>query len=254
MGIRGVKKMLVINFIRSTIFTLLFFINTLLLIISVFFGKLFHLKEKIKKFSKNWARNNVLLLKYICGVKYEVEGKENIPQYNCLIVSKHQSTWETYFLFQYFAEYLVFIAKKELLSIPGLGTALKETGCIAVDRKDGVNALRKMNEQAKYFVNEEKRNLVIFPQGTRVPLNSNTVDYPYKGGFISIAKDNKLDILPIALNSAKCWPKFSFIKKSGTINVRIMPLIKYKDYKDLNKNEILKLIENTIEENQKTLK
>ena len=246
--------MLIINFIRSTIFTLLFFINTLLLIVSVFFGKLFNIKNKIKKFSKNWARNNVLLLKYICGVTYKVEGNENIPQYNCLIVSKHQSTWETYFLFQHFAEYLVFIAKKELLSIPGLGTALKETGCIAVDRKDGVNALRKMNEQAKYFVNEEKRNLVIFPQGTRVPLNSNTVDYPYKGGFISIAKDNKLDILPIALNSAKCWPRGSFIKKSGTINVRILPLIKYEDYKDLNKNEITKLIENTIEENQKTLK
>ena len=246
--------MLVTNFIRSTIFTLLFFINTLLLIVSVFFGKLFHLKDKIKIFSKNWARNNVLLLKYICGVTYKVEGNENIPQYNCLIVSKHQSTWETYFLFQHFAEYLVFIAKKELLAIPGLGTALKETGCIAVDRKDGVNALRKMNEQAKYFVNEEKRNLVIFPQGTRVPLNSNTVDYPYKGGFISIAKDNKLDILPIALNSAKCWPRGSFIKKSGTINVKILPLIKYEDYKDLNKNEITKLIENIIEENQKTLK
>ena len=245
--------MLVINFIRSTIFTLLFWLNTLLLVIFVSIGRFFYLKRIMKKLSKNWARINILLLRYICGVKYKVEGSENIPQGIFLVVSKHQSTWETYFLFQYFKKYLVSIAKKELLAIPGIGTALRATGCIAVDRKDGIHALKKMNEQAKYFVNKERRSLMIFPQGTRVPVNSNTKDYPYKGGFISIAKENKLDILPVALNSGKCWPKGAFIKKPGTINVRIMPVIKYDDYKDLSKNEIVKLVEDIIEGNQKTL-
>lgn len=243
----------IINFIRSLIFTLLFWINTLILIISVFFGRFFYLKKSIKKFSKNWAKINVLLLKYICGVKYNVIGDENIPKTTFLVVSKHQSTWETYFLFQYFKKYLVCVAKKELLNIPGIGTALKAVGSISVDRKDGIHALKKMNDQAKHFVNKERRSLLIFPQGTRVPLNSTAKDYPYKAGFISMAKDNKLDILPISLNSAKCWPRGSFIKKSGTITVKIMPLIKYDEYKDLNKNEIIKLVEDAIEENQKTL-
>lgn len=253
MGIGGVKAMMVINFIRSVVFTLLFWINTLSLMLFAVVGKIFHLENAVRKFSKNWARLNILMLKYICGIKYRVIGVENIPHDVCLIVAKHQSTWETYFLFQYFEKYLVFILKRELLMIPGLGSALESVGCISINRKDGINAIKKMSKQAKEFIEKEKRNLLIFPQGTRVPLNSNTDDYPYKSGFTVIAKENKLDMLPISLNSAKCWPKFHFIKKPGTITIKIAPLIKYDNYKDLNKNDVVKLVENVIENNQKTL-
>lgn len=224
-----------------------------MLIFFTIVAKLFNYKKMMKKSSKNWAKINVILLKYICGIKYKVIGEENIPKNTFLIVSKHQSAWETYFLFQYFRNYLVCVVKKELVHIPGIGTALRSVGCIAVDRKDGINAVKKMIEQSKNFVDKERRSLLIFPQGTRVPVNSNTVDYPYKSGFISIAKENKLNLLPIALDSGKLWPKGNFIKKPGIITVKIMPIIKYEDYKNLTKVEITKLIEKAIEENQKLL-
>lgn len=246
--------MFVLEFIRSIIFTILFWINTLYLVILTFIARIFVNDNFIKKVAKNWAKINILLLKYICNVKYEVEGAENIPEDKVfLVVSKHQSTWETYFLFQYFKDYLIFVVKKELLAMPGVGTALKCVGCIPINRKDGIHALKKMNDKAKKMIRDEKRSILIFPQGTRVPLNASAKEYPYKGGFISIAKENELDMLPIALNSAKCWPRKGFIKKAGTIKVKIMPIIKYSDYSKLNKNDIVKLVESTIEENQKTL-
>jgi 1-acyl-sn-glycerol-3-phosphate acyltransferase len=206
------------------------------------------------KIAKNWSRMNIIFLKYICGVKYKVLGNENIPKgKNFLVVSKHQSAWETYFLFQYFDDYLVSVVKKELLYVIGMSTALKVIGCIPIDRKDGMHALKKMVQQSKKFATEDKRSILIFPQGTRVPVNSSVKDYPYMSGFVGIGKENQLDLLPIALNSGICWPKGSFTKRPGTITVKIIPTIKYDDYKDLNRNEIVKLVENAIEENQKLL-
>lgn len=245
--------MLLINFIRSFVFSLIFYIDTIIFLLVVLSCKVLNKIIFIKKSSKFWAKFNILLLKYICGVNYSVEGEENIPNNNFLIVSKHQSTWETYFLFFYFDNYLACVVKKELLNMPGLGRALKEIGCIAIDRKGGANAMKKMLKESKHYVEEEKRNLLIFPQGTRVPNNSTVSEYPYRSGFVALAVANKLDLLPIALNSGLFWPKFSFIKKSGTIKVKILPVIKYEDYKNLNKNEITKLVEDAIENEQKNL-
>lgn len=245
--------MLLINFVRSLIFSLLFYVDTIILLVVSFFGKITNNYNLIRKSSKYWTKFNIHLLKYVCGIKYRVEGEENIPENNFLIVSKHQSTWETYFLFFYFKNYLACVVKKELLDIPGIGKTLKEIGCIAIDRKGGSSAMKKMLEESKYYVENEKRNLLIFPQGTRVPPNSTAEKYPYKSGFVAIATTNKLDLLPIALNSGLFWPKFSFIKKPGTIKVKILPAIKYEDYKNLNKNEITKLVENAIENEQKEL-
>lgn len=242
--------MLIINFIRSLIFSILFYLDTILLLILVFLGKLIGNKKMTKKVSKNWTALNIFLLKWICGIKYEVIGKENIPKSNFLIVSKHQSTWETYFLFCYFRNYLACVVKKELLLIPGLGIALKSVGCIAIDRHGGINVMKKMLEESKYFAQKERRNLLIFPQGTRVPPCSSTEKYPYKNGFVAIAMANKMDLLPVSLNSGMFWPKGSLIKKPGTVKVKISPLIKYEEYKNLNKDEITKLVENAIESGQ----
>lgn len=241
-------------FFRSLLFTILFLLDTMILYLCISFGKLILMYDRFKFFSKIWTMTNIFLLKYICGIKYKVNGEENIPNYNCLIVSKHQSTWETYFLFQYFKKYPIFVVKKELLSIPGIGTSLKNVGCIAIDRKDGIHSIKKIEEQSKEILGNEKRHILIFPQGTRVPIDSSVNDYPYKSGFLNMAKANNLDILPIALNSGKCWPKGSFMKKPGTIEVKFMPVMKYEYYSTMKKSDILKLVENTIEEAQKTLK
>ena len=70
-----------------------------------------------------------------------------------------------------------------MLSIPGIGTSLKNVGCIAIDRKDGIHSIKKVEEQSKKILENDDRHILIFPQGTRVPVDSNTNDYPYKGGW-----------------------------------------------------------------------
>ena len=241
-------------FFRSLLFTIIFIVDTLFLSFLMLISNILFVKKYISFIPKIWTKINIFLLKYICGIKYVVTGKENIPDGVCLIASKHQSTWETYFLFQYFKRYPVFVIKKELLKIPGIGPALKNVGCIAIDRSDGIHAMKKVEEQSKKIIEKTRRKIIIFPQGTRVPLVSDTEKYPYKSGFLGIAKVNNLDILPVALNSGKCWPKGSFLKKPGTIEIRFLPVIKYDEYKDLSKKETMKLVENAIENAQKELK
>jgi 1-acyl-sn-glycerol-3-phosphate acyltransferase len=110
--------------------------------------------------------------------------------------------------------------------------------------------MKKILEGSKKFVREGRNVFMVFPQGTRVPTNSSTEDYPYRAGFIGIAKINRLDILPISLDSGKFWAKGMFVKKPGTITVRIMPPLRYGDYRDMDKDLIVKQVENAIENNQ----
>ena len=95
-------------------------------------------------------------------------------------------------------------------------------------------------------------NIIIFPQGTRVPPQSTIKDYPYKPGFIALIKSIGADIVPMALNSGNLWKKKQFLKPSGTITMKFMDPIKYEDIKDLSKEEIIAKIEKIIEpESQK---
>lgn len=203
----------------------------------------------ICRITSDWTKLTIFFLKYICKIDYKVEGIENLPDSseNYLVVSKHQSTWETYFLYYFFENRASFVLKKELLSVPVIGYGLKKTGHIAIDRKAGGSAMKKLIKDAERLINKEHRKIVIFPQGTRTPINGTTKDYPYKSGFLGIVRDLKLDIVPIALNTGCFWPKRSFIKKPGTIIIKILPIIKYCDLVDKKKEEIISCIENTIE-------
>lgn len=234
-------------------YALCFYVNAIVLLYFVAIKNLFLKNNKFCLHTKNWARRNINMLKFICGVDYKIIGIENMPNENFIAVSKHQSTWECYSLFYLLPGYAVCISKKEIMKAPVLGAALQGIGTINVDRNDGIMSMKNMLSQSKKFYEHGRKVFLIFPQGTRVPVNSTPKEYPYKPGFIGIAKVNKLDILPICLDSGKFWPKGKFIKKPGTITVKIMPVIKYDEYKDLDKNVLLRKVENIIEENQKLL-
>lgn len=245
--------MIIKYFLRSLVYALCFYANSIELLFFVLVKNLFPKDNRFDVHTKKWARRNISMLKSICGVDYRVVGIENMPKENFLAVSKHQSTWECYFLFYLLPGYPVCVSKKEIMKTPVLGAALKGVGNITVDRKDGIMSMKNILSQSKKFYEQGRKVFLIFPQGTRVPVDSTTDEYPYKPGLIGIAKVNGLDILPICLDSGKFWPKGKFIKKPGTINVKIMPIIKYDDYRNLDKNVFMKKIENIIEENQKLL-
>jgi 1-acyl-sn-glycerol-3-phosphate acyltransferase len=167
-----------------------------------------------------WIDGTLWLLKHVAGIDYRVTGTENLPSTSAIYASKHQSAWETLFLSRYL-NFPAFVLKKELLSIPLFGWFLKKAGMIAVDRKGGASALRSMARQATETL-ESGRSILIFPEGTRVAPGQTK---PYQPGVAALYTQQKVPVVPVALNSGLFWGRRAFIKKPGTIVVQILPPI-----------------------------
>lgn len=167
-----------------------------------------------------WNRCNIWGLKVICGVNWKVDGMENIPAVPCVVMSKHQSTWETYFLPMLFYPG-VYVAKRSLLYIPIFGWALYVLKFIMIDRKSGRSAIQQMCEQAADRL-ARGRWIIVFPEGTRRPVGA---EPNYRIGGAMIAKQVPADVLPVAVNAGEFWPRMGFIKWPGTITVSIGPVI-----------------------------
>lgn len=171
-----------------------------------------------------WAKANVNMLDWFIGVKYKVVGMENMPTIPSIICCKHQSGWETYAL-QAIFPHQVFVCKKSLFWVPILGQFLMIMSPIAIDRKKPKEASRKIIEQGKK--RKEKGFWVsIFPEGTRVRPGEQV---KYKLGAARMAKQLEMNIVPVACNSGRLWPKNSFMKYPGMITVSIGPVIDYHE-------------------------
>lgn len=205
-------------FTRSVIFLFLWFIWTFSWgIICSPFLVLKSGHKILLNIGKIWASVTLYLLNKICNIHFKVIGKT--PNASFIAAVKHQSAWETIFLLYYFKN-PVFIIKKELTRIPIYGWYLKKMSMIAIDRSNGMNALKQIKSGVQSAI-EQNRPIIIFPEGTRTKPNERI---PYKSG-IRFLYDNfsiKVPIIPIALNSGKYWINKSILKKSGTIIVKIL--------------------------------
>jgi len=180
------------------------------------------------------------VLKKVCRLDYRVEGMENIPDSrNGIIMCKHSSTWETFFLPQYFHTPAA-LAKRELGWIPFFGWGLALSDPIFINRNDKKSAMQQIIDKGRKCLSEG-RSIMIFPEGTRVPFGK--VGH-YKMGGARLAAATHYPIIPVAHNAGWFWPKRSFIKKPGTITVVIGPLI---EAGDLKPEELLKLTKDWIE-------
>ena len=167
-----------------------------------------------------WSKLVTITARLIVGIRYEVTGLENLPKTPCVIMSKHQSAWETV-AFQVLLPPQVWVLKKSLLWIPFFGWGLAMMNPIAIDRRNGPRALKKMLEQGKSRV-LDGWYIVIFPEGTRVAPDE-TGDYQIGGAWL--ARKLNVPIVPIAHNAGKVWPKNAFLKKPGMISVVVGPPI-----------------------------
>jgi 1-acyl-sn-glycerol-3-phosphate acyltransferase len=154
------------------------------------------------------------VMRYICGVKYQVVNPENIPHAPCVVVSNHQSMWETCTLTWIFTD-IVFILKKEILRVPLFGWGINGIAPIAIDRSKGDLAMAKIKTQGQQRM-AAGFSLLLFPEGTRMKVGKRK-DFKY--GAVKIATLLKTTITPVALNSGICWPKKSFFIYPGTITV-----------------------------------
>ncbi len=165
-----------------------------------------------------WCRFAVGLGKYLVGLDYRVTGAENIPSERCVILAKHQSTWETFFLSAYFQP-LSQVLKKELLRVPFFGWAMAMLKPIAINRDNPKQALKQLASQGAERL-EQNCWVLIFPEGTRIPTGQIA---KFSRGGTSLAVNAGLPVLPIAHNAGMFWPKAGWGKKPGVIDVVIGP-------------------------------
>ena len=173
--------------------------------------------------AKIWAVVLMWVLKYLCGIDYQIIGKKNIPNEPCVIACKHQSMWETAVM-HLVLHRPVYLYKKELLKIPFYGWFLNRMSGVAVNRKGGAKALKNVIDGVKKFLNANQ-SIVIFPQGTRVPINGDLKKYPYQIGVTAIYNACGVKVVPAALNSGVFWSKKKIFTKRGTILLEFLPPI-----------------------------
>lgn len=192
-----------------------------------------------------WARFNIYSLRMLCGISYRVNGVEHIPHQPSIIISNHQSAWET-LCFQLIFPAQSYLLKKELLWLPFFGWGLAMNRPIAIDRSKKTKALDHVVKQGINRLNEG-RWLVIFPEGTRMEPGS---PGKFQVGGAMIAAESGYPIVPVAHNAGLFWSKNGFLKYPGVVDVIIGPAIETRGRKA---REINREVEAWIHENLQRL-
>jgi 1-acyl-sn-glycerol-3-phosphate acyltransferase len=188
--------------------------------LSFFVAPLLPFRARYRFVNQTWCRCAVWLSKVLLGIHYEVKGLENIPATPCVILAKHQSTWETFYLSAQF-EPLSQVLKRELLYVPFFGWAMAMLKPIAIDRSNPKAALKQLAKQGHERL-EQGAWVLIFPEGTRIPAGQIG---KFSRGGAALAVNANLPVLPIAHNAGEFWPKQGWNKNPGTIQVVIGPVL-----------------------------
>ncbi|MEG3640415.1 lysophospholipid acyltransferase family protein [Magnetococcus sp. PR-3] len=157
------------------------------------------------------------LLGWCCGMDEQVQGLQSRPtDQPCVIMAKHQSSWETIRFFGLFPN-AIFVLKKELLRVPIYGWALATSQQIAIDRGHPRHAITTLLKDGQSAL-KQGHSVLVFPEGTRVPIGEMGRFNP---GGIRLALTMGVPILPVVHNAGCVWPKGTFIKTPGTVRVRV---------------------------------
>lgn len=200
------------NLLRTLIFTPIFYLGSAVIVITAVL--LLPLGEKTAiRSGLMWARYQYWCARTFIGIETRIEGDfATVPT---LYACKHESMFETAEALRLFIDPVV-VFKRELLAIPGWGWVAKKHGVIPIDREAGAGAVRALLTAAKQ-VRAGGRNVIIFPEGTRVPHGEAP---PLKAGFAGLYKALGLPVIPIAMDSGRVWPRDSFIKRKGVVTFR----------------------------------
>jgi 1-acyl-sn-glycerol-3-phosphate acyltransferase len=235
------------QFIRSIAFSI--FLTIWSAIIPLLYSFVFFTKSSkaADHGAKVWTIVALWVLKKLCRVEYEFVGLEKIPQEPCIIACKHQSMWET-MVMHLAIQRPVYAFKKELLKIPFYGWYIQIMSGITVNRKGGASALKDLIKQTKKYL-AGGQNIVLFPQGTRVPVGASAEKYPYQAGVTALYLSSGVKVVPAALNSGLFWSKSSIFKKPGKIILEFLDPIE----PGLSKQEFNSRLENAIEKRSNEL-
>jgi 1-acyl-sn-glycerol-3-phosphate acyltransferase len=207
-------------FIRSLIFNIVFVINNIIWFVMCLPGLLLPRERIFLWVLHPWCWSNLYLHSWICGVRMEFRGRENIPAGGLMVAAKHQSAWETLALAASFPAPR-YILKRELMWVPLFGFYLKRTGQVPINRGKRIDAIAAMNKAASLAV-AEGGQLLIFPEGTRRPVDAEPA---YKQGVAHMYETLGVPVVPVAINAGVFWPRRTFIKFPGTIVMEFLPSI-----------------------------
>ncbi|HEV7855321.1 MAG TPA: lysophospholipid acyltransferase family protein [Herminiimonas sp.] len=233
------------NFFRSLLFALIMLVITPIWACVCFLAAPLPYNKRYFITSR-WNVFIIWLAKVLCGIRYQIKGWENLPDQPVILLSKHQSAWETIFLLCKMPRPLVFVFKKELIYVPFFGWALGLLRMIPIDRNKGKDAFAHVVTQGKKRL-ADGQWIIMFPEGTRIAVGQSG---KYKGGGARLAVETKTVVVPIALNPGECWPKNSFIKKPGLVTVSIGKPISPEG---LTAIELMQQVENWIESEMRVL-
>lgn len=172
------------------------------------------------RLAQGWLAICMVGLRVICGVQWRVTGYENLPEGKtspAILLVKHQSTLETFLMPLLMPHPLAYVFKRELLYVPFFGWAMGRLDMIHIDRRNRAQAFTKVVAQGKRLL-AQGIWIIMFPEGTRIPRGQKGV---YKHGGTRLAVETGAPVIPIAVSSAKCWPRKAFVKTPGVVDVVI---------------------------------
>ena len=204
------------RWLRSALFNVLFFAwNALVLTLSLPLGLV--PRGAMLRSARLITSGSHFLLRHVIGLTYEVRGDLSLLQQPVIVACKHQSAWDT-FIFYRLARDPAYVMKKELMLIPIYGWLARKQRMIPIDRKAGASALRGLLRAAEAAL-AERRQIVIFPQGTRMAPGSRS---PYQPGIAALYARLGVPVVPVALNSGCFWPRRSFVKYPGRMVLELL--------------------------------
>ncbi|MDX8389515.1 MAG: lysophospholipid acyltransferase family protein [Mariprofundaceae bacterium] len=228
--------------LRSALFNAFFFTLTPLFSLLIICVRIFGVNAAWA-IAKAWSYSTLILLRVICGVQVEIEGREHIPEEPCVVLANHQSAMETV-LMPLLVPPFVWILKRELFYLPLFGWALWVLDAIAIRRSNPREALKQVISQGTNFL-QRHRWVVVFPEGSRMAVGEIG---QYQSGGVLLAKKAKVSILPLAHNAGRCWPKRGFIKHPGTVTFRFLPAISATTVATTERAELIKSLQISIQE------
>ncbi len=227
--------------IRSALFNLCFMALTLLLSLLVILFRPFGFSASWF-WARMWSQLTFGLLRWLCGIRIVIEGRDHFPDEACVVVAKHQSAAETVAMPILVPPY-TWVLKRELFSIPFFGWALTLLGAIGIRRGSPRQAIKQVITDGSRKL-AEGMWVVIFPEGTRSSVGQTG---EYQPGGVILAQKAGVGILPMAHNAGALWPKRGFIKKPGTITFRFLPYIPAEEVSATKRAALMQRLEEDIE-------
>ena len=177
-------------------------------------------KETVYRICVSWLSLSIHSAVWLLGIRYRVTGMDHLPQGKtspAILLVKHQSVWETFAMASLMPHPLAYVFKRELLYIPFFGWAMAAMDMIHIDRSQRVQAFAKVVEQGQRLL-AQGTWVIMFPEGTRIARGK--VGH-YKTGGTRLAVATGAPVIPVAVTSAKCWPRKAFVKTPGVVDISI---------------------------------